>query len=359
MTPMFLGPVDVEKQCGVLLPNGQPCARSLTCKSHSMGAKRAVAGRSLPYDMLLAAYQKKNQAKQQSKSWAPPRGFFAWEPLSLAGSMLMNPDRGGAGCKRPVGRRRRGQCRADRLGRRDGSSNGGSGTLGPAARITTTDIHTDKTNLPAGPAPRAVTDGHQRRADQHFQGGGAGRTEAAREPRGCYEYRHGGCAGRTRRGDGQYNGCTAVIKFQHAGPFQTAVGGQPRLMKMVDVASWNWTGLRGRQLMHDHQRPCIDLGMYGVNGDTILQDQPLRRAGALDGGGPRRSSIGRRSGRASAAWRGMLVPVMTLPGHPGCSNALMMGDGSLAWGCMLSESRLEDGPEPGLGGGVFGLFSPR
>lgn len=59
------GPVDVEKQCGVTLPNGQQCARSLTCKSHSMGAKRAVPGRSLPYDMLLAAYQKKNQARQQ------------------------------------------------------------------------------------------------------------------------------------------------------------------------------------------------------------------------------------------------------------------------------------------------------
>ena len=65
--PKPKGPVDVERQCGVILPNGQPCARSLTCKSHSMGAKRAVAGRSLPYDMLLAAYQKKNQAKQQSK----------------------------------------------------------------------------------------------------------------------------------------------------------------------------------------------------------------------------------------------------------------------------------------------------
>ncbi|KAK6068824.1 saga complex component [Seiridium cupressi] len=63
--PKPKGPVDVEKQCGVILPNGQPCARSLTCKSHSMGAKRAVPGRSLPYDMLLAAYQKKNQAKQQ------------------------------------------------------------------------------------------------------------------------------------------------------------------------------------------------------------------------------------------------------------------------------------------------------
>ncbi|KAM5353183.1 hypothetical protein ACJZ2D_016922 [Fusarium nematophilum] len=33
--------------------------------SHPIGAKRAMAGRSQPYDMLLAAYQKKNQAKQQ------------------------------------------------------------------------------------------------------------------------------------------------------------------------------------------------------------------------------------------------------------------------------------------------------
>ncbi|KAL2001384.1 hypothetical protein VTN02DRAFT_1832 [Thermoascus thermophilus] len=63
--PKPKGPVDVEKQCGVTLPNGQQCARSLTCKSHSMGAKRAVPGRSLPYDMLLQAYQKKNQARQQ------------------------------------------------------------------------------------------------------------------------------------------------------------------------------------------------------------------------------------------------------------------------------------------------------
>jgi len=64
--PKPKGPVDVERQCGVTLPNGAQCARSLTCKSHSMGAKRAVPGRSLPYDMLLAAYQKKNQARQQS-----------------------------------------------------------------------------------------------------------------------------------------------------------------------------------------------------------------------------------------------------------------------------------------------------
>lgn len=69
--PKPKGPVDVEKQCGVVLANGGFCARSLTCKSHPMGAKRSVPGRSLPYDLLLAQYQKKNQAKQQS------RGNFA------------------------------------------------------------------------------------------------------------------------------------------------------------------------------------------------------------------------------------------------------------------------------------------
>lgn len=63
--PRPKAPVDVEKQCGVELPNGGQCARSLTCKSHSMGAKRSVPGRSAKYDKLLADYQRKNQAKLQ------------------------------------------------------------------------------------------------------------------------------------------------------------------------------------------------------------------------------------------------------------------------------------------------------
>jgi SAGA-associated factor 73 len=67
------GPVDVEKQCGVVLPNGSMCARSLTCKSHSMGAKRAVPGRSMPYDVLLAQYQKKSHARQHRKFNNPAR----------------------------------------------------------------------------------------------------------------------------------------------------------------------------------------------------------------------------------------------------------------------------------------------
>ena len=57
-------PVDVEKQCGVWDPEKQSlCARSLTCKSHSMSAKRAVQGRSQPYDILLSLWQRKNQVK--------------------------------------------------------------------------------------------------------------------------------------------------------------------------------------------------------------------------------------------------------------------------------------------------------
>lgn len=67
-TPKPKDPVDIEKQCGVPLPNGGLCARSLTCKTHSMNAKRSVRGRSAPYDVLLTNYQKKNQIKLASLS---------------------------------------------------------------------------------------------------------------------------------------------------------------------------------------------------------------------------------------------------------------------------------------------------
>ncbi|KAF9915725.1 hypothetical protein BX616_005540 [Lobosporangium transversale] len=54
------GPLDLDKQCGVIvIPGGPACARALTCKSHSVSSKRAVEGRSRPYDVLLGLYQKK------------------------------------------------------------------------------------------------------------------------------------------------------------------------------------------------------------------------------------------------------------------------------------------------------------
>lgn len=54
------GPVDYDKQCGVINDKGLPCSRSLTCKSHSMGAKRAVQGRSRNYDELLLEWNRMN-----------------------------------------------------------------------------------------------------------------------------------------------------------------------------------------------------------------------------------------------------------------------------------------------------------
>ncbi|THH18460.1 hypothetical protein EW146_g2525 [Bondarzewia mesenterica] len=56
----FKGPVDLDRQCGVINDKNLPCSRSLTCKSHSMGAKRALAGRSRPYDELLLDWRRAN-----------------------------------------------------------------------------------------------------------------------------------------------------------------------------------------------------------------------------------------------------------------------------------------------------------
>ncbi|KAI0766945.1 SCA7, zinc-binding domain-containing protein [Trametes elegans] len=65
--PRVKGPVDLDKQCGVINDKNLPCSRSLTCKSHSMGAKRAVQGRSKPYDELLLDWNRAN-----NPNWVEP-----------------------------------------------------------------------------------------------------------------------------------------------------------------------------------------------------------------------------------------------------------------------------------------------
>ncbi|KAA1093109.1 hypothetical protein PGT21_025618 [Puccinia graminis f. sp. tritici] len=75
------GPVNVNEQCGVLVPpNDTPCARSLTCKTHSMGAKRSVPGRSAPYDVLLNEWQKKNNPNWGDRKVVTPRVGPGIEP---------------------------------------------------------------------------------------------------------------------------------------------------------------------------------------------------------------------------------------------------------------------------------------
>lgn len=50
------GPLDLNRHCGVINAKGVPCSRALTCKSHSVGAKRDVPGRTKPYDLLFAEW---------------------------------------------------------------------------------------------------------------------------------------------------------------------------------------------------------------------------------------------------------------------------------------------------------------
>ncbi|KAH9809341.1 SCA7, zinc-binding domain-containing protein [Melampsora americana] len=75
------GPVNVNEQCGVLIPPKDiPCARSLTCKTHSMGAKRSVPGRSAPYDVLLNEWQKKHNPNWGDRKVVTPRVGPGIEP---------------------------------------------------------------------------------------------------------------------------------------------------------------------------------------------------------------------------------------------------------------------------------------
>ena len=54
------GPINYDRQFSVINDKNLPCSRSLTCKFHSMGAKRAVQGRPRNYDELLPEWQLAN-----------------------------------------------------------------------------------------------------------------------------------------------------------------------------------------------------------------------------------------------------------------------------------------------------------
>lgn len=146
--PRPKGPVDVEKQCGVTLPNGAQCARSLTCKSHSMGAKRAVPGRSLPYDMLLQAYQKKNQARQQSGFSLYGVCMLSFLPPGADLILLFYFICRGGHRRQCATSRRHGQRRSCRLGRRAGCRHGiYCPVTSPAARHAASDLDEEEISL--------------------------------------------------------------------------------------------------------------------------------------------------------------------------------------------------------------------
>ncbi|KAJ1499519.1 hypothetical protein HMI55_004351 [Coelomomyces lativittatus] len=62
LTKKPMGPIDLDKQCGVLGGTQHtPCQRAITCKNHSVGAKRMVKGRSQSYDILVQLFQRQKE----------------------------------------------------------------------------------------------------------------------------------------------------------------------------------------------------------------------------------------------------------------------------------------------------------
>ncbi|XP_040215105.1 ataxin-7 isoform X1 [Rana temporaria] len=57
---------DPDIHCGVVdVETKKPCTRSLTCKAHSLGYRRAVQGRKKGFDVLLAEHKNKTREKEQ------------------------------------------------------------------------------------------------------------------------------------------------------------------------------------------------------------------------------------------------------------------------------------------------------
>ncbi|XP_072176936.1 uncharacterized protein [Diadema setosum] len=72
---------DPDKHCGVWSDeHSRHCTRSLTCKTHSLSLRRAVTGRRLPFNELLAEHKARSQALAAAKAAAAAGG----NPTSIA-----------------------------------------------------------------------------------------------------------------------------------------------------------------------------------------------------------------------------------------------------------------------------------
>lgn len=65
-SPSISQDAEIDFKCGVPLKSGRNCGRHLRCKTHSKAQKRAVTGRSQPFDNLWLASHPLSQSQQQS-----------------------------------------------------------------------------------------------------------------------------------------------------------------------------------------------------------------------------------------------------------------------------------------------------
>lgn len=103
-----------------------PCSRALTCKSHSVGAKRDVPGRSKPYDVLFAewnAVHKPHLAVKQKESKL--RREVDRSPSDVAGT----PKAGG---ESSAGKKKKSGAAASGSGKKGKSSSSSSMNAGAA-----------------------------------------------------------------------------------------------------------------------------------------------------------------------------------------------------------------------------------
>lgn len=118
-------PYDPNKNCGVVRDGNPPCRRSLTCKTHSMGEKRSVPGRSAPYDVLLCAFLRPHSLVVL-KADDPFCGRHEWQKLTNPnfGDRKVVTPRVGPGIP-PI--------TAKRSKKKGGGDGSGGGTLAPKA----------------------------------------------------------------------------------------------------------------------------------------------------------------------------------------------------------------------------------
>lgn len=75
----------LETQCGVLMDKGRQCGRAIDCDVHRVSAKRAVPGRSKPFDILLVEFKtEKDKSKNKEPTPKPPLPNWGSEEPSVA-----------------------------------------------------------------------------------------------------------------------------------------------------------------------------------------------------------------------------------------------------------------------------------
>ncbi|TPX39612.1 hypothetical protein SeMB42_g06306 [Synchytrium endobioticum] len=83
--------INLDERCGVTV-DGLTCTRAITCKKHSVVAKRGVHGRSKPYDVLALRFQNSHQFKATSAGKVKTAPSKVQRPTNAIPDMVTSED---------------------------------------------------------------------------------------------------------------------------------------------------------------------------------------------------------------------------------------------------------------------------